>query len=1010
MVRRTLAGAAALALALLAGARPAGAAEPAAGALRGVVTDPSGAGVGQAQVEVSDGATKRTARTDAHGAWSVGPLRPGAYLVLVRRQGFEPYARAEVVVTPGADTTVDARLELATVKETVNVNENAGALGLSSEQSAGAVVIEGAQLDALPDDPDELVEALQALAGSSAGPNGGEVFVDGFTGGRVPSKSAIRLIRLNASPFSAEYDRPGFGRIEILTKPGGDATRGQMNGRFNDDALNTKDPYAASKPDYRRVAWGGSVGGPLVKDKASYFVDFDRRNVDDTQLVNATVLGPGYQPVAYNETVVAPLTRTSVSPRLDVQAGSAHTLTFRYSYSRTGQDSAGVGGFSLPERASKTTGEQHQLQVGDTILLGRAVNETRLMWSRQTREQDPASLAAALQVQESFTSGGSDAGRSRSRQGRLELQSVTSWTLGKHAFRAGLRVRGDDEWGDSRQNWNGTVTFAGTFGPELDADGDPVFDDQGRLVIVPVTSYDRYARTLFLGSLGLSPAAIRALGGGPSQLRIAGGDPYSSIRQWDLGVFAQDDWKPRADLSVGLGLRYEAQTNVGTGFNLAPRVSVNWSPGYKGRGTARTVLRAGAGLFYDRVDSALTLEARRNDGTTPLQYLVTDPGILDLVTFASDGSVLSLPSYDQLTSAAQQPVVRRLADDLRSPVALRTSLGFDRQLPGNFTVNAMWMHATGWRSLRSRVVGAASGTGAEYQYESTGRMRQDEITLGVNRRFDQRLSVSARYFVGWAKSDSDGANSFPSDSSNPGADWGRSGMDVRHRVMLMGSVTLPGDVRVSPFVMASSGGAFNITVGRDLNGDTVFNDRPSFATSADEPGVVDTPWGLLNPTPRAGETIVPRNYGTAPGFFTVNLRISKSIRLRRAAAAPTPGAPQGPGEGPGGMPGGPPPGMGPGGGGPPGGFGGGPGGGPGGFGGGPEGFGRRGGGGPELSISVYAQNLLDRTNAGAPVGNLSSPSFGESLASAGGFGRGPGGPGGVAAGNRSVELQVRASF
>ena len=988
-------------------AHPALAAEPAGGTLRGVVTDPSGAGVGQAQVAVSMAGAKHTVRTDARGAWSL-PARPGTYVVVVTRTGFAPFTQSGVAVAEGAETTVDAHLEIAPVKETVNVDENAAALGLSADQSAGAIVIEGAQLDALPDDPDDLVEALQALAGASAGPSGGEVFVDGFTGGRIPPKSAIRMIRLNASPFSAEYDRPGFGRIEILTKPGGDAVRGQMSGRFNNDALNTKDPFANTKPDYQRLAWGGSVSGPLVKGKASYFVDFERRNVDNTQLVNATVLGPGYQPVPYNDTLVAPQTRTTVSPRLDLQLGRAQTITLRYSYTSTAQQGAGVGGFSLPSRASETTGGQHQLQLGDTIVMGKVVNETRFMWSRQTRGQDPVSLEPALQVQDAFTSGGSDAGASTSRQGRLELQNVTSWALGKHAFRAGLRLRGDDQWADSRQSWNGTVTFAGTFGPQLDASGNPVLDENGDLVIVPVTSIDRYRRTLFLGSLGLSPDAARQLGGGPSQLRIAGGDPYSSIRQWDLGVFVQDDWKPRTDLGFGLGLRYEAQTNVGTGFNLAPRVSVNWSPGYKGRGTAKTVVRGGLGVFYERVDDSLVLEARRFDGTTPLQYLVTNPEILDLVTFAPDGSVLSLPSFDQLSASEQHPVVRHLAPDLRAPVSLHGSLSVDRSLPGNFTVSAAWMHTSAWRSLRSRVTGSTTGTGVEYQYESTGHLRQDELVLGVNRRFDQRLSVSARYFLGLAKSDTDGAGSFPADSSDPGADWGRSSIDVRHRLMLMGSVTLPGDVRVSPFVVASTGGPFNITVGRDVNGDTVFTDRPSYASSTSEPGVVETPWGLFNPTPAPGEAIVPRNLGTSPGFFTVNLRVSKSIRLAAARTTATPASPGAPGDAPGGFPGGGPPGGGP----PPGmGPGGGPRG-PGGFGGPEGGWGGRGRGptGPELTFSLYAQNLLDRTNPGAPVGNLSSPSFGESLASAGGFGRGPGGPGGVAAGNRSIELQVRASF
>jgi hypothetical protein len=201
-------------------------------------------------------------------------------------------------------------------------------------------------------------------------------------------------------------------------------------------------------------------------------------------------------------------------------------------------------------------------------------------------------------------------------------------------------------------------------------------------------------------------------------------------------------------------------------------------------------------------------------------------------------------------------------------------------------------------------------------------------------------------------------------------------------------------VRVSPFVIASSGRPYNITIGRDVNADTVFADRPSFASDSLTPGLVETPWGLLNPAPLPGETTAPRNLGEAPGFFSFNLRVSKSIRLRgvrTATGSPGPGD-RGPGDGPGGF-GGPP---------------GGGGGGPGGFGGGGRGgfAGRRAESGSNLTLSLYAQNLFNRVNPGAPVGNLSSPSFGESLSSGGGFGRGAG----SSAGNRSIELQARVSF
>ena len=158
-------------------------------------------------------------------------------------------------------------------------------LSTEPENNAGAVVLKGDDLDALPDDPDDLAAALQALAGPSAGPNGGQIFVDGFTGGRLPPRASIREIRINSNPFSAEYDRLGFGRIEILTRPGTDRYRGQVSFNFNDDALNSRNPFADSTsadPD-ATVWWKFWWSTPQAK--SFFFVDFDKRDVDDETLI-----------------------------------------------------------------------------------------------------------------------------------------------------------------------------------------------------------------------------------------------------------------------------------------------------------------------------------------------------------------------------------------------------------------------------------------------------------------------------------------------------------------------------------------------------------------------------------------------------------------------------------------------------------------------------------------------------------------------------------------------------
>ena len=503
-------------------------------------------------------------------------------------------------------------------------------------------------------------------------------------------------------------------------------------------------------------------------------------------------------------------------------------------------------------------------------------------------------------------------------------------------------------------------------------------------------------------------SAIRALGGGAAQLQIAGGNPEATVSQWDFAPFVQDDWRITNTLLLSAGLRYELQNNFDSHLDLAPRLGFSWSPGAKGGqgGQARTVVRGGFGIFYDRFGEDLTLRLHRYDGAHTQQYLVTDAAVLDQLRFSPTG-VTGLPSVEELARFALPQTTWTVAPELRTPYTLQYSLSLERQLPANFTVTGTFIAAQGRRLLRSRNINAplpdgsrplGAEAGSVYQIESTGRLNQLQGIFGVNNRLSQRLTLFFRYFLSRARSDTDGVDTFPADPTQLALEYGRASIDVRHRVTLGGNVRGPWDIRVSPFLIASSGRPFNITLGRDLNGDGLLTDRPSIALDPGEPGAVPTSYGLLSTQPVAGELLIPRNLGEGPGFVVLNLRLSRTFSLgskRGGSPAPPddPGGPRGP-EGPRG------PGRGRGG------FGG--------RGGGGGGEGRRGGGdegGRGLTVSLSAQNVFNHVNRGTPVGNLSSPLFGQSLSSAGGFGFGPGAGGGSAsAGNRRIELQARFAF
>jgi hypothetical protein len=545
------------------------------------------------------------------------------------------------------------------------------------------------------------------------------------------------------------------------------------------------------------------------------------------------------------------------------------------------------------------------------------------------------------------------------------LQNFTSWALGAHSLKAGARLRHVRLTDVSQQNFAGTFTF---------------------------TSLEQYRQTL-----------LDVAGARPAQLRLSAGEPEAKVSRTDFSPFIQDDWRIRPNLTISAGLRYDWQTDIRSGLNFAPRLAFAWSPGSRGQSQQQqTVIRGGFGIFYNTLSENLLLQAERFNGLNQQQFLVTGstPGgeaILDLFP--------AVPSVATLEAFAIPQIARRLAPDLQTPYTLQTSLSVERQLFRRTTLSVNFINARTLHVLRSRNINAPlpgtlvrplSGQGNIFQYESSGRFNQQQLIVNLNNRLSQRFSLSANYVFNRARSDTDGANTFPANQYDLSGEYGRSSQDIRHRFSVFGTISgLPWDIRLSPILIANSGRPFNITVGRDLNGDTLFTDRPAFATDLADPGVRVTPYGTFDVTPSAGQEIIPRNYATGPSFFVVNLRASKTFGFGEVTQAAG-----GAGGGGGGRRGG---------------------GGGGGRRGGGGGRGGRGGGGGgdagaerhryNLNFSVNIQNLLNNTNEGVPVGNLSSPLFGQAIGTAGGFGRGGGGGGGgQAAGNRRVELQLRFSF
>ncbi len=939
--------------------------------LRGVITDESGAVIPGAAVTLTGppGVVKTTSASD--GKYAFTGLPGGEYTVHVTAPELVLPQPAKVSLRAGVQT-LNLQLKVASMAQQVTVQDNLGpAVTTDPSANAGALVLRGADLDALADNPDDLAADLQALAGPSAGPAGGAVFIDGFSGGQLPSKESIREIRINQNPFSPEYDKLGFGRIEIFTKPGTDKFKGTVSYNFGDSFWNSRDPYAAHKAPFLLKEYGGNLSGPLTS-KSSFFVDIQRHAIDNGAIINATTVDPALLTVGpFTDVFRVEQRRTIVSPRVDYQLTPAHTLSLRYQWIQADIPNSGIGSFNLVSRGEHGHSNMHTIQATETAVLGtRTVNETRFQYFRAGSSLMSNDPAAAIQVLGAFNGGGAQTGNSSDVQDNYELQNYTTIAAGAHAWKLGARLRGTLETSISPANFGGAFTFAGGLAPELDANNQPLLDGSGNPVQVQITSIERYRRTLLFQRLGLTPAEARALGGVPTQFTLNAGTPGLSAGQFDAGLFAGDDWRVRPNLTLSLGVRYELQTNLGDWREIAPRLGLAWAPARK---AAKLVIRAGFGMFYDRFVLNNVLTAERYNGVLQQQFVVTDPLFFP-----------KIPAATSLAGSAQ--TVRQLSSTLRAPYIMQSALGLERQLPGNTTVALTWANSHGLHHLRSNNINAPrgphglipfAGRGPILLMESSGLYNQNQLIVNVNTRVNKSISLFGNYVLNRAFANTDGLSTYPANPYDFTGEYGPASTDIRQRVVFGGTISTKWDLRVSPLLTAASGPPFDITTGSDLYGDTLFTARPGILTSAGKAGLISTRYGLLDPNPSAGEMLLPRNFGRGPGSVMLNGRIGKVFAF------------------------------------------------------GPKGEGSIAAGGVNrgsvgvfgsqassavntkrrynLAVSMQIRNLLNHTNPGPIIGNITSPLFGLANQSAGATSLG-----GTnfleSANNRRLELQMRLTF
>jgi hypothetical protein len=988
--------------------------------LHGSVVDPDDALIPGATLALkSASGTTQSTVSKSDGTYTFRNLATGAYGLTVTAPGFAVYVNQAISVSAGANQALDVKMTLQEQMQQVNVHTDTVALSTDPENNASSTVITGAALDALSDDPDELQTELQALAGPSAGPNGGQIYIDGFTGGQLPPKSSILAIRINQNPFSAQYDQLGYGRIEIITKPGTAAYHGSLMTMFGDKVFNTSTPFlGAGQPDYHTLFFMGNLTGP-IKSGMSFTLSGSHRTMDNNTIVNpsaiystsptsAVLCAPGdltdncnsYPFPDSARAEATPATRWDLSPRVDMMLGAKNTLMTRYEYESSSSSVNPTVASALLTTGSDSSSSDQDIQISDTQLISsKVINETRFEYEHSSSNSTPLNTAPAISVQGGFNVGGGSI--STSAGDHIELQNYTSIQLVKNFVRLGGRLRTSNESNYSNDGINGSFAYNYLLDPCTDPG--VTTKPSNCLATLPVNATPCSAANMTAGS----PLYPSYQCGIASQFGLKAITNYTiGARETDLGLYAEDDWKARPNLTISYGLRYEAQNVIDSAHDLAPRISLAYGIPRKS-GTTTTVLRGGFGIFYNRFSLSSIQSQIANDGQNSQSYTYSNPGALCMPT--SSGTLPYSSACTSVTGTSSEAVSPTVNDpNLRSAYIVQSAASVEQQIGKYASVSVTYMNARGEHQFLSRSIPVGVGSSAiDSVNQSEGVFRQNQINTNINVRTPKGITIFGFYSANWANSNI----SSISDPFNSTVDYGRAAFATRNRMVLGGSIPLPYKFTASPMIFAQSGSPYNVTIGTPDAVTLGFNDRVawnpaagtmpalgSFAQCTQEANFINSNYSAGAST----DNQIPVNFCTGPANVSFNLRLARSFAIgpktAAALAAAQAGGPGGPG-GMGGM-GGPPGGGRPGGGGGGGrgGFGGGPGGpgGPGGFGGGSD---RK----YTLTIGAQAQNLFNQVPYGIPVSTWTNPQFGQTLS----IGGGPFGGGNAV---RTIMLQANFSF
>jgi len=751
--------------------------------ISGLVQDQAGAAISGAIVELVAGSvTQQSTTTDQSGSFRFNRLPAGKYQLNVRSAGFE-VATVDVTVGSQQLPPLQVVMAIASLHQETTVTSEPATINTEATDNKDTVALGEQSLSNLPVFDQDYIGAMSRfLDPGSVGTSGVSLVVNGMEVNTLGvSPSAIKEIKINQDPYSAEFQRPGRGRIEVTTKPGSPEYHGAFNFIFRDAHLNARDPFALTRPPEQRRIYEGYLSGPIRRSKKTSFLFSVSRKEEDLQSI---VVAEGLTG-AIRANVPAPSRTLQLSGQITHAINDTNTVSIRESLLVESVNNQNVGGTTLAEAGVNSRNIEQEITLSHQLVLSpKLVNNFRLLLGVEKQSNESVKDNRRIVVLDAFTGGGAQANSLRTEY-HAQLVEMLSYSTGKHLIKGGINVPDL-----SRRGLDNNLNTAGTF----------------------------YFSTLADYALGRPFSFVQQQGNG-----------HIVFLEKQIGLFVQDEYHPRKNLMLSLGVRYDWQNYFHDRNNFAPRLSFAYAPG----NSKKTVIRGGTGIFYDRSGARPIQDILLFNGARLKQFVLVNPTFPD--------------PFSSGVSLSTQPVsMVRLEPNIRIPSLLQYSFSLERQLQKSTTLAMTYSGSRGFAQFRSRDINAPlppayasrpnPSIGVLREIESEGRRATDSLEFTLRGNVTRFFTGMAQYRLAFAHDDTSGINYLPPNAYDLSGEWGRSDFDRRHRFELLGTIN-PGKLfNLGVSVSVYSGQPYTLTTGIDQFHTGTANGRPAGVSRNTLPG------------------------------------------------------------------------------------------------------------------------------------------------------------------------------